>query len=110
MRLLLRSLALRPWATRQFFGSGSAFLSREDVHTRVVDVLRRFPKIKDADNVHIEPKTHLGDHLGLDSLDQVELMMAIEEEFAIEIPDENLDKIFTVEDLVSFVTTNPMAQ
>jgi NADH dehydrogenase (ubiquinone) 1 alpha/beta subcomplex 1, acyl-carrier protein len=110
MRVLLRAVQ-RLGAPRHFrsFG-GSAFLSKDDAQARIVDVLRRFPKIKDAENVSIDGKTHFGDNLGLDSLDQVELMMAIEEEFAIEIPDENLDKIYTVEDLVSFVTSNPMAQ
>lgn len=43
------------------------------------------------------------DDLGADSLDQVELVMAFEEEFGIEIPDEAAEKIAKVSDAVSFV-------
>jgi len=41
--------------------------------------------------------------LGADSLDQVELIMAFEEEFDIEIPDEDAEKIATVQDAVSYI-------
>ncbi len=44
------------------------------------------------------------DDLGADSLDQVELVMAFEEEFNIEIPDEAAEKIVRVSDAVNFVT------
>jgi acyl carrier protein len=43
------------------------------------------------------------DDLGADSLDQVELIMAIEEEFDISIPDEDAEKIRTVQDAVSYI-------
>ena len=42
--------------------------------------------------------------LGADSLDTVELVMAFEEEFNIEIPDEDAEKIGTVKDAVSYIT------
>lgn len=45
------------------------------------------------------------DDLGADSLDTVELVMAFEEEFNIEIPDEAAEKITTVKDAVSYITT-----
>jgi acyl carrier protein len=41
--------------------------------------------------------------LGADSLDTVELVMAFEEEFGIEIPDESAEKIVTVQDAVNFI-------
>ena len=44
------------------------------------------------------------DDLGADSLDTVELVMALEEEFEIEIPDENAEKITTVQEAIDFVT------
>ena len=44
------------------------------------------------------------DDLGADSLDQVELIMAIEEEFDISIPDEDAEKIRTVQDAVNYMT------
>ena len=46
------------------------------------------------------------DDLGADSLDQVELVMAFEEEFGIEIPDDAAEKIITVNDAVAFVESN----
>ncbi len=45
------------------------------------------------------------DDLGADSLDQVELVMAFEEEFGIEIPDEAAEKIVKVSDAVNFVNS-----
>ena len=44
--------------------------------------------------------------LGADSLDIVELVMAIEEEFEVEIPDEEAEKIKTVQDAVNYITTH----
>lgn len=43
------------------------------------------------------------DDLGADSLDTVELIMAIEEEFDIEIPDEDAEKVVTVQDVVDYI-------
>ena len=46
------------------------------------------------------------DDLGADSLDTVELVMAFEEEFGIEIPDDAAEKIQTVGDAIGFIKTN----
>jgi len=46
------------------------------------------------------------DDLGADSLDIVELVMKMEEEFGIEIPDEEAEKIKTVNDVVQYITTH----
>ena len=46
------------------------------------------------------------DDLGADSLDIVELIMAFEEEFGIEIPDEAAEKIKTVQDVVTYIDQN----
>ena len=58
----------------------------------------------EADEVNID-STFIDD-LGADSLDIVELIMAFEEEFGIEIPDEAADKIKTVQDVVSYIDQN----
>ena len=47
--------------------------------------------------------------LGADSLDTVELVMALEEEFETEIPDEHAEKITTVQQAIDFVTVNQKA-
>ncbi len=49
------------------------------------------------------------DDLGADSLDTVELVMAFEEEFNVEIPDDAAEKIQTVGDAVNFITQNSAA-
>ncbi|HEX9243494.1 MAG TPA: acyl carrier protein [Anaeromyxobacter sp.] len=46
------------------------------------------------------------DDLGADSLDIVELVMAMEEEFEVEIPDEEAENIKTVQDAVGYITTH----
>lgn len=52
----------------------------------------------------VKPEAKFQDDLGADSLDQVELIMRFEEEFGVEIPDEDAEKIVTVGDAVSYVS------
>ena len=56
-----------------------------------------------VDESEVKPETHLMKDLEADSLDAVEIIMAIEDEFAIEIPDEEAEKFQTVKDLVKYV-------
>ncbi len=51
----------------------------------------------------IKPESSFIDDLGADSLDTVEVVMALEEEFGIEIPDEDAEKITTVGDAVKYI-------
>ncbi|UKI51262.1 MAG: acyl carrier protein [Clostridium sp.] len=55
----------------------------------------------DADK--ITPDTNLKDDLGADSLDAVEIVMALEDEFNISIPDEEIQNISTVKKLVEYI-------
>ncbi|MFQ5700720.1 MAG: acyl carrier protein [Acidobacteriota bacterium] len=52
----------------------------------------------------VSPSASFVDDLGADSLDQVELVMAFEEEFKLEIGDEDAEKIKTVKDAVTYIT------
>lgn len=54
----------------------------------------------------IKPESNLIDDLGADSLDEVELVMAIEDEFEFEIPDNDADKIKTVQQAIDYVTAH----
>ena len=54
----------------------------------------------------IKPAASFIEDLGADSLDIVELVMAMEEEFEVEIPDEEAENIKTVQDAVTYVTTH----
>ena len=52
----------------------------------------------------VVPSASFVDDLGADSLDLVELVMVLEEEFGYEIPDEDAEKIQTVQDAISYIT------
>ncbi len=56
-----------------------------------------------VDEAEVTPTASFVDDLGADSLDTVELVMAFEEAFEIEIPDEDAEKIRTVQDAVSYI-------
>jgi acyl carrier protein len=56
-----------------------------------------------VDEAEVTPKASFVDDLGADSLDTVELVMAFEEAFDIEIPDEDAEKIRTVQDAVNYI-------
>ena len=56
-----------------------------------------------VDEAEVTPSASFVDDLGADSLDTVELVMAFEEAFDIEIPDEDAEKIRTVQDAVSYI-------
>jgi len=56
-----------------------------------------------VDAAQVTPQAKFVDDLGADSLDTVELVMALEEEFSIEIPDEDAEKITSVGDAISYI-------
>lgn len=73
-----------------------------------------FEKIKEilAEQFDVEEmssltmNTNIADDLGADSLDVVEVLMSIEDEFSVEIPDEKIETIKTIGDLVSYIESN----
>jgi acyl carrier protein len=56
-----------------------------------------------VDEAEVTPTASFVDDLGADSLDVVELVMAFEEAFGLEIPDEDAEKIATVKDAVAYI-------
>ncbi len=56
-----------------------------------------------VDDSEVTPEASFVDDLGADSLDTVELVMALEEEYGIEIPDEDAEKLLTVEDVIKYI-------
>ena len=56
-----------------------------------------------VDEADVKPEASFINDLGADSLDQVELIMALEEEFGIEIPDDQAEKISTVQAAVDYI-------
>ena len=72
-----------------------------------------FDKIKsilaeqlDADIDQMTMDTDIAKDLGADSLDVVELLMSIEDEFSVEIPDEEIENIKTIGELVEYIEAN----
>jgi len=59
-----------------------------------------------VDAEEVKPEASFVEDLGADSLDTVELIMAFEEEFGIEIPDDEAEKIKTVGDAITYVANN----
>ena len=62
------------------------------------------------DEAEVTPNASFVDDLGADSLDTVELVMAFEEAFEIEIPDEDAEKIRTVQDAITYINQHAKAK
>lgn len=76
----------------------------EGVFEKIRDVIVEQLGIEDAELITMD--TTFIDDLGADSLDIVELIMALEEEFDIEIPETEAEKISTVGDVVEYIKAN----
>jgi acyl carrier protein len=63
-----------------------------------------------VDEAEVTPSASFVDDLGADSLDTVELVMAFEEAFEIEIPDEDAEKIRTVQDAITYIGQHSKAK
>ena len=75
----------------------------ENIEQRVRKIVAEQLGVNEAE---IKNESSFVDDLGADSLDTVELVMALEEEFETEIPDEDAEKITTVQQAINYVTTN----
>ncbi len=74
-----------------------------DIKAKVIKIVAEH---LDVEEEKVNENSAFVDDLGADSLDQVELVMAFEEEFDVEIPDDAAEKIATVSDAVSFIEAN----
>nr|WP_205739453.1 acyl carrier protein [Halocella sp. SP3-1] len=74
-----------------------------DILQKVIDIVVEELAV---DSEEVTPEASFIDDLGADSLDVVELVMAFEEEFDIEIPDEEAENIQTVQDAVDYIEEN----
>ncbi|MAL52961.1 MAG: acyl carrier protein [Pseudomonadota bacterium] len=74
-----------------------------DVLNKVVDIVCGQLSVDKAD---VNPESSFVEDLGADSLDTVELVMAFEEEFDVEIPDDEAEKITTIQSAVEWIESN----
>lgn len=74
-----------------------------DIEQRVKKIVTEQLGVNEAD---VKNESSFVDDLGADSLDTVELVMALEEEFGCEIPDEDAEKITTVQQAIDYVNAN----
>ena len=75
----------------------------ENIEQRVKKIIAEQLGVNEAE---IKIESSFVDDLGADSLDTVELVMALEEEFETEIPDEDAEKITTVQQAIDYVTSH----
>lgn len=74
-----------------------------NIQDRVVQVIAEQLSV---DASKVKPEAHFIDDLGADSLDLVELVMSLEKEFDCEIPDEEAEKITTVQSAIDYVSAH----
>jgi NADH dehydrogenase (ubiquinone) 1 alpha/beta subcomplex 1, acyl-carrier protein len=91
----------------RFLSAAAKYLDRNEVSERVINIVKKFDQV---DASKVSPAAHFTNDLGLDSLDAVEVVMAIEEEFAVEIPDAEAEKILSVEDAINYIASHPQAK
>ena len=106
---LLPRVAARPaplGVSRRWLAAAT-FLDEADVSDRVLGCVKNFQKV---DPTKVSVSSHFLNDLGLDSLDTVEVVMAFEDEFVIEIPDADAEKIHTCEDAIKYVMQHPDAK
>jgi acyl carrier protein len=73
-----------------------------EVDAKVKKIISEQLGVAEAD---VKPESSFVNDLGADSLDTVELVMALEEEFGVEIPDEDAEKIATVQNAIDYIKT-----
>ncbi|GAV52584.1 hypothetical protein ZYGR_0AG05750 [Zygosaccharomyces rouxii] len=108
MTLPVRGSILMPQMMASPIRFYSATTDRNEITQRVVDVIKAFDRTNAS--ADISAKTLFHKDLGLDSLDTVELLVAIEEDFDIQFPDKVADELKGVEDTVEWIATHPESE
>lgn len=86
----------------------SAASDKNEITSRVIDVVKAFDRTNASADVNA--KTLFHKDLGLDSLDTVELLVAIEEDFDIQFPDKVADELKGVQDTVDWIAEHPESE
>ncbi|MDY4761299.1 acyl carrier protein [Streptococcus thoraltensis] len=75
-------------------------MTKETIYETVVKVIRQK---RQEDDLPVTPETSLRDDLGVDSIDLMEFVIALEDEFGIDIPDEDVDHMVNMNDLLTYL-------
>ncbi len=103
---LARPMLMRPTiqpltSQLRYYGGAKPALQVQQIEDRVMELLRNFDKVQQE---KLGLDAHFVKDLGLDSLDQVEITMELEDEFNVEIPDNVAETIFTPRQAVEAVS------
>ena len=71
----------------------------EEIYQKVVDVIQKWQ----GKDFEVTPDFNIKDELGADSVDVMEFILTVEDEFGIEISDEDIDRLTTVADVVTYI-------
>jgi len=82
-------------------------MSQEEIYAQVRTIVIDKLGVDEVDKV--KPEANFANDLGADSLDVVEMVMALEDHFEIEIPDEDAEGIATVQDVVNYISEKKAA-
>jgi acyl carrier protein len=100
LSVALTTIAAQPWLPSQ---NREEFPEMSNIDERVKKIVVEQLGVKEDE---VNSSSSFVDDLGADSLDTVELVMALEEEFECEIPDEEAEKITTVQQAVDYVNAH----
>ena len=82
-------------------------MSQEEIYAQVRTIVIDKRGVDEVEKV--KPEANFANDLGADSLDVVEMVMALEDHFEIEIPDEDAEGIATVQDVVNYISEKKAA-
>eukprot|EP01101_Sappina_pedata_P010130 TRINITY_DN6304_c0_g1_i1.p3 TRINITY_DN6304_c0_g1~~TRINITY_DN6304_c0_g1_i1.p3 ORF type:complete len:126 (+),score=69.97 TRINITY_DN6304_c0_g1_i1:184-561(+) len=82
----------------------ASHLEQSAIESRVIDIVKNYSKI---DGSKVTAASHFINDLGVDSLDVVEIVLALEDEFAVEIPDDVADNVQSIADAIKYLSDNP---
>lgn len=98
-------VSIKPMQPIRFY-AGFPPLTRELARERIIELLEGYEKVPEKE---ITESSHFLTDLGLDSLDVVEVVMELEHEFNIQIPDQEADSLKTVGQAVDYILAQPDA-
>ena len=96
--VIARPMLVTPMLMRQY-----SVKSKDEISQKLIEVVKNFVKGESSQNITADSKFHKD--LGLDSLDTVELIVSIEEEFDTEIPDDVADRLTSIRETIDYLAS-----